>query len=314
MGSWIVLGIAIVASGLAPARASAQDARAASRALIDARACYAGEHARCVIAGDAYHEGRGVPESHPLAAQLYRYGCDHGDLAACRAFGLLWQEGHGVPESAREAQRYFAIACDGGLALACYDLGTLHWIGRGAAPSWSAGRELYQRACELRHAEACRELAFVHGRGLGLPRDLARTAELLRRACELGSESACAEAADPASAVAAAEAGPEGSGARTRSEPGLPEAQLARLLERFAREARPAERLLLARRLAFGGVRLRCAQIAELMRTAPDDASRLPLALALWPRAVDPENVEALAAALEHEGSRTLLRQQIGEP
>ena len=60
------------------------------------------------------------------------------------------------------------------------------------------------------------------------------------------------------------------------------------------------------------GANLTCAQIATLMQTAPIDSTRLQLATTLWPRAVDPQNFPLLMLALEHEGSRTLLRQQTG--
>lgn len=314
-----------VALGMQSIHASAQDGPAGGArpaapttsptALAEAQACYAGQIDRCTVAGDAYHEGEGVAVSFEMAAQLYRYGCQRGDLRACRAFGWVSQQGHGVVESVAEARRHYEMACEGGFALGCYDIGTLYWTGEGVTQSWPTGRQYYERACDMGHAEACREVAYIHGRAMGTERDLGRMATLLRRACELGSTTACEESSDPVSAIARAEQDGGASDAELATltvARGMPEGAFGTILGRFRADPRTAHQLGLARGLATGGANLTCAQIATLMQTAPIDSTRLQLATTLWPRAVDPQNFPLLMLALEHEGSRTLLRQQTG--
>jgi hypothetical protein len=300
----------VLAAIFGAARASAQEP------LEDAQACYAGEYDRCATAGDAYHEGTGVPVSWDLAAQLYRYGCDGADLRSCRAVGWIHQQspGHGVRASLAEAHRHYQLACDGGYALACYDIGTLYWTGEGVPESWPTGQAYYERACGMHHADACREVAFIFGRAMGVPRDYARMATFLRQACELGSTMACEELRDPIGAATRADA-EGGASAGSPPEPiavGMPDPQFETLLARFRSDRRTAAQVALARDLARGGVRLTCQQITRVMQTSAIDSTRLQLAVALWPRAVDPQRFDALARALEYEGSRTLLRQQTG--
>jgi TPR repeat protein len=305
LGAWIVLAVSA-----SPAVALAQEA------MVDAQACYAGRYDRCAYAGDAYHEGTGVPVSYDMAAQLYRFGCDRGDMRSCRAMGWIHQQqpGHGVPTSLSEAHRYYQLGCNGGYALACYDLGTLYWTGEGVPESWPIGQSYYERACSMRHADACREVAYIYGRAMGVPRDFARMGALLRQACDLGNQTACQEMLDPAGAAMRADQ--DGSGGAAQPQPqvvqGMPDAQFQDLVLRFRRDSRTASQLALARDLATGGVQLSCAQIASVMQTSGIDSTRVQLGLTLWPRALDPQNFYLLPQALEYEGSRTLLRQQTG--
>lgn len=293
---------------------------AAQAALAEAQRCYGGELDHCATAGDAYHEGTDVVVSHAMAAQLYRYGCSRGDMRSCRAMGWLHQQspGHGVPTSLSESHRYYQLACNGGYALACYDIGTLYWTGQGVAVSWPTGQSYYERACGMRHADACREVAYIYGRAMGVARDYPRMAALLRQACDLGNATACEEMVDPVGAATRADAdeGVVGSGsdasATAMAAVGMPEPQFRELVTRFRRDGRTASQLALARDLASGGVQLTCQQIATVMQASTFDSTRVRIATTLWPRAVDPQNFDVLAQALEFEGSRTLLRQQTG--
>ncbi|MDQ3032661.1 MAG: DUF4476 domain-containing protein [Myxococcota bacterium] len=287
-------------------------------ALSEAQLCYAGQLDHCATAGDAYHEGTEVVVSHEMAAQLYRFGCSRGDMRSCRAMGWIHQQspGHGVPASLSESHRYYQLACNGGYALACYDIGTLYWTGQGVPVSWPTGQSYYERACGMRHADACREVAYIYGRAMGVPRDYPRMAALLRQACDLGNATACEEMVDPVGAATRADAdeGTEGDAASADAvlAVGMPEPQFRELLMRFRRDGRTASQLALARDLAMGGVQLTCQQIATVMQASAIDSTRVRIGTTLWPRAVDPQNFDVLAQALEYDGSRTLLRQQTG--
>ena len=125
---------------------------------------------------------------------------------------------------------------------------------------------------------------------------------------------------DPIGSVARAdvEAGGEAAGdsavgsAVAITPPGMPDPQFHELLARFRRDTRTASQLALARELARGGVVLTCTQIAAIMQTSAIDSTRVQVGATLWPRASDPAGFGLLTQALEHEGSRTLLRQQTG--
>lgn len=225
-------------------------------------------------------------------------------MPACRAMGWIFQHGHGVPRSEVESHRHYARACEGGHALACYDVGVIHWSGRGVPVDFALGQSYYERACSLGHGEACREVAFIHGRGMGVPRNLWRMAGYLRQACQLGSVAACVEMRDPlaAAGVPAEELAP-----LPRVE--VPRAYFEALLVRFREE--PAAQLALARDLSEGGVRFTCEQVVTLLRVLGDDSTRVRVVLALWQGVIDPEHIPLIFGALDHDGTRTLLRQHL---
>lgn len=274
--------------------------------LTDAQLCYSGRFERCAVAGDAYHEGTGVPVSFEMAAELFRFGCASGDVSSCRAMGWIYQHGHGVARSEAESHRHYRMACDGGHALACFDVGVIHWSGRGAPEDWPLGQSYYERACSMGHAEGCREVAFIHGRGMGVPRNLWRMAGYLRQACELGSTAACYEMADP---VAAAGVTREELPAPPRV--GVPSSYLEALLARFRDDPRAEAQLALARDLATGGVRFTCEQVVAILRVLGEDSTRVQVVLAIWPGVIDPEHARRIFDALDYDGSRTLLRQHL---
>jgi hypothetical protein len=293
------LGV-LVASLFIASSASAQDG------LTDAQLCYSGRFDRCAVAGDAYHEGTGVPVSFEMAAELFRYGCASGDMSSCRAMGWIYQHGHGVQASATESHRHYRMACEGGHALACFDVGVIHWSGRGVPVDWPLGQSYYERACSMGHAEGCREMAFIHGRGMGVPRNLWRMAGYLRQACELGSTAACYEMGDP---LAAAGVAGEELGAPPRV--GVPSSYFEALLVRFRGDPRAAAQLSLARDLAMGGVRFTCEQVVSILRVLGDDSTRVQTVLAIWPGVIDPEHATRIFDVLDHDGNRTLLRQHL---
>ncbi len=278
----------------------------AQEGLTDAQLCYSGRFDRCAMAGDAYHEGTGVPVSFEMAAGFFRHGCAGGDMLSCRAMGWIFQHGHGVPMSATESHRHYQMACDGGHALACFDVGVIHWNGRGVPMDWPLGQSYYERACSMGHAEGCREVAFIHGRGMGVPRNLWRMAGYLRQACELGSTAACYEMADPVAA-----AGVTGEEFPMSPRVGVSSSYFEALLERFRADRRAAAQLSLARDLSAGGVRFTSAQVVAILRVLGEDRTRIQVVLGVWPGLIDPEHVSEIFDALDHDGSRTLLRQHL---
>lgn len=81
--------------------------------------------------GSMYHQGHGVAQSYPLAAQWYRKAADQGIAQAQTMLGILYSIGRGVPQNYTEALKWHHRAASTGDALAQLHLGEMYMLGRG---------------------------------------------------------------------------------------------------------------------------------------------------------------------------------------
>jgi TPR repeat protein len=77
-----------------------------------------------------YYEGKGVPQSHERAAELYQQAASKGLADAQYNLGLLYYNGLGVPQSYEQAAELWQQAAAEGFASAQYNLGVLYGQGR----------------------------------------------------------------------------------------------------------------------------------------------------------------------------------------
>ena len=77
--------------------------------------------------GEAYHDGRGVPQDYLKALAWHRKAADQLHLYALRNLGEMLEKGEGVPVDQAEACRYYCLAADIALAALDGDCGNSKW-------------------------------------------------------------------------------------------------------------------------------------------------------------------------------------------
>src|SRR5262245_18119598 len=108
-----------------------------------------------VAQGLALASGRGAPQDHARAVELFRRACEGGHPPGCTYLAFAADGGHGMPRDPAAAARLFQKACDGGQAPACLELGVRTERGTGGARDYAAAAVLYQRACDGGSPAAC---------------------------------------------------------------------------------------------------------------------------------------------------------------
>lgn len=155
------------------------------------RSCDLGNGKGCVMMGDKYWYGEGVPKDLTKATVLYGRGCDYGDGLGCTRRGSDYQEGRGVPVSFTTANQFFIKGCNANHAGSCYLLAANYNRGRGVEPNDTRMVQLYSKACDLQDGEACSTLASLYSMGTRVPRNQQRSLELYRQSCELEDGFGC---------------------------------------------------------------------------------------------------------------------------
>lgn len=154
------------------------------------RACLAGETDMCVELGEAYYEGKGVPQDLSKAVEWYRKGAEQGDATAQFYLAFSYASGEGVPEDLGKAVEWYRKAAEQGDAFAQYALGWSYANGLGVSQDYVAAVEWYRKAAEQGLAEAQTEMGWHFAEGAGLPQDYAKAVEWTRKAAAQGSVSA----------------------------------------------------------------------------------------------------------------------------
>ena len=181
------------------------------------RACFGGDRAACLLAGERSSAGLGTARDAELARALWSLGCGrvdadlaNGGAESCERLAAALG---GEPESEGAARAIHERVCDHGprapvAADACATLAAALWQGddhHPRDPARAAAR--WRAACELAGPAAlgsCRELGLRELQGGDLPRDAADAERLLRRGCSGAGASICAArgaAADVGAAI-----------------------------------------------------------------------------------------------------------------
>lgn len=154
------------------------------------RACLDGEADQCVDVGEAYYEGKGVPQDFSKAVEWYRKGAEQGDATAQFCLAFSYASGEGVPQDLGKAVEWYRKAAEQGDAFAQYALGWSYANGLGVSQDYVAAVEWYRKAAEQGLAEAQTEMGWHFAEGAGLPQDYAKAVEWTRKAAAQGSVSA----------------------------------------------------------------------------------------------------------------------------
>ena len=68
--------------------------------------------------GNAYFDGRGVPQSDSMAVYWWRRAAEQGDVIPALRLGAMYEQGRGVAPDLEEARRLYAAAAAKGNAQA----------------------------------------------------------------------------------------------------------------------------------------------------------------------------------------------------
>ena len=151
------------------------DARAAGRdqtAMARFReAAEQGHAAASYELGQAYAEGRGVPQDLEAGAKWLNLAADRGDPRAQYLVGAAFDTGNGVVQDRQRAAVYLGKAAVQGHADAQYLLARAFANGRGVPkdPAWAA--RWYAKAARQGQLEAQYATGVISSAGQGLPKD-----------------------------------------------------------------------------------------------------------------------------------------------
>jgi TPR repeat protein len=143
----------------------------------------------CVYLAARYFAGTGVEQDNVQAALLDSKACDAGESAGCNDLGVMYGE---AGDSGRAVALY-KLACDGDLAYGCANYGWMLENGAGVAANLNAAVAFYKRGCDGDAPLGCSNLARLHQTGMGVAFDLKRAFKLHKRACDGGATQSCGE-------------------------------------------------------------------------------------------------------------------------
>ena len=94
----------------------------------------------------AYEHGRGVPEDHAKATELFKKGAELGDPNCQHSYGCRLANGDGVEQDWAKAFELFQKAAEQGNGLAMRDLGRCYQFGNGCMGNMKTALEWYEKA------------------------------------------------------------------------------------------------------------------------------------------------------------------------
>jgi len=89
-----------------------------------------------LLLGEAYRNGRGVPEDYKEAAKWFTKAAEQGDADAQYNLGIMYDNGRGVPKDDKEAVKWYRKSAEQGYADAQYNLGVMYSKGDGVPESY----------------------------------------------------------------------------------------------------------------------------------------------------------------------------------
>jgi uncharacterized protein len=151
------------------------------------------------LGGTLQQEDFGVERDLVRAATLFGQACDKGELRACMLLGNLWETGLGVPKAnIKNAEKLFARACNGDYSQACRSQGVLYVY---SFPGWSRpdyvrAAALFRKACDGNGQDGCYSLGDMYEKGYypgdeGYEKNEQKAVALYREACDRHSRYGC---------------------------------------------------------------------------------------------------------------------------
>lgn len=130
--------------------------------------------------GDAYDEGKGVPQDFAQAAMWYRKAAEQGCGPAQQCLGRLHRDGRGLPQNFAEALRWYlkAAACSPYGHEAKIELGLSYFDGIGVEQNYREAVKWFREAMPSIMGYAELYLGYAYANGHGVERDYTEAVRL----------------------------------------------------------------------------------------------------------------------------------------
>ena len=143
-----------------------------------------------LLLGEAYRNGRGVPEDYKEAAKWFTKAAEQGDADAQYNLGIMYDNGRGVPKDDKEAVKWYRKSAEQGYADAQYNLGVAYSYGRGVTEDDKEGVKWFRKAAAQGDAQAQYNLGVMYSKGDGVPESYVQTYAWFNIAAANGHEGA----------------------------------------------------------------------------------------------------------------------------
>ena len=137
--------------------------------------------------GSAYYIGEGVPKDAVSAVAWWRKAAEQGEVAAWFNLGLAYDNDDGKLRDAATAMKWYRKAADHGLVDAQNRLGEMYANGEGVPKDMFQAAAWYRKAADQGNANAQTALAWLYKRGGGVPKDDALAMSWWRKAAAQGN-------------------------------------------------------------------------------------------------------------------------------
>ena len=136
--------------------------------------------------GQAYEQGKAVPQNATQAAAFYMKAADGGNVQAMSRLGILYETGSGVSKDPAKAAELYLKASDQGFSWGTYNLATLYQSGSGVAKDEKHAFELYMKAANSELPDAMNRIGLLYEMGAGTEKNQVKADEWYRKAAEKG--------------------------------------------------------------------------------------------------------------------------------
>ena len=121
--------------------------------------------------GDAYSNGKGVPEDKEEAVKWYRKAADQGHKFAQFFLGSAYDDGEGVPKNKKEAAKWYKKSANQGFEVAQYCLGNAYSNGEGAHKDKEEAVKWHRKAADQGLDWSQSFLGWAYENGEGVPKN-----------------------------------------------------------------------------------------------------------------------------------------------
>ena len=137
--------------------------------------------------GQAYGQGKGVPQDAAKAANLFASADSGGNFDATLRLGACYENGIGVSKNPARAAELYSKAADRGQSWGMLGLATLYLNGNGVPKDEKRALDLYVKAANDGLPDAMNQVGIRYEQGQGTPKNQAKADEWYRNAADRGS-------------------------------------------------------------------------------------------------------------------------------
>ena len=136
--------------------------------------------------GNAYYNGKGVPQDYKEAVKWFRLAAEQGNAWAQYNLALMYYNGEGVPQNYQEAMKWYRLATEQEHAEAQHNLALMYYNGKGVPQNYQEAVKWFRLAAEQGLASAQHNMGFMYANGEGIPQNSKEAVKWYRLAAKQG--------------------------------------------------------------------------------------------------------------------------------